>query len=158
VSGFDPVFEGRTIAQKLGLSGDTSFPLTDTYSNFGYVLLSLVVENVTGLSFQNYLKQRVLAPLGIDGQVWAGATLRSGRRSTELTYDAAASAKRAGRITVVSGTAGRGSSPMRGGPARRQTPSREPSRGRPAALIGVSRIGWAGSRRRGRVVRHPVRR
>jgi CubicO group peptidase (beta-lactamase class C family) len=59
------------------------------YANIGYVLLSLVVEKASGQSFQNYLQQQVLSPLGVANQVWTGATLRSGRRSSEVSYDAA---------------------------------------------------------------------
>jgi CubicO group peptidase (beta-lactamase class C family) len=104
--GIDPVFQGRAIANALGLTTHASkrdvarymygLPLQfgpgtkSVYSNFGYVLLALVVEQVSGLSFQDYLKQRVLQPLGVDAQVWTGATVRSGRRGTEVSYDAPA--------------------------------------------------------------------
>jgi CubicO group peptidase (beta-lactamase class C family) len=106
VSGLDPVFAGRAIARELGLSGHATkrdvarymygeplqfAPGSDSqYSNFGYVLLALVVEKVSGLSFQDFLKQKVLNQLGVADQLWTGATLRSGRRSTEVGYDAAA--------------------------------------------------------------------
>jgi CubicO group peptidase (beta-lactamase class C family) len=110
VSGLDPVFAGRAIALALGLPGhvakrdvarymygqplqynpgdSVTYGADQRYSNFGYVLLGLVVEQRTGLSFINYLKQRVLAPLGVDTQVFTGATLRSGRLGGELSYDA----------------------------------------------------------------------
>jgi CubicO group peptidase (beta-lactamase class C family) len=111
VSGFDPVFQGRAIATSLGLTGHVTkrdvarymygeplqfnpgagpADVNQRYSNFGYVLLALVVERVSGLSFQDYLKQHVLNTLGVAGDVWTGATLRSGRRAGELSYDAAA--------------------------------------------------------------------
>jgi CubicO group peptidase (beta-lactamase class C family) len=110
VSGLDPVFAGRSFALDLGLPGhvskmdvakymygeplqydpgdDTTYDAGKRYSNFGYLLLGLVVEKKTGMSFINYVKQRVLAPLGVDGKVFAGATLRSGKRADELSYDA----------------------------------------------------------------------
>lgn len=110
VSGLDPVFAGRGIALALGLPGRVSkrdvarymygqplqynpgdsvtYGADQRYSNFGYVLLGLVAEQRTGLSFIDYLKQRVLAPLGVDAQVFTGATLRSGRLAGELSYDA----------------------------------------------------------------------
>jgi CubicO group peptidase (beta-lactamase class C family) len=109
VSGFDPVFRTREIARALNLPGraskrdvarymygeplqytpgdTTTYNGDDRYSNFGYVLLGLVVERVTGLSFHNYLTQAVLNPLGIGGQVLVGATPRSGRRPTEVSYE-----------------------------------------------------------------------
>jgi CubicO group peptidase (beta-lactamase class C family) len=35
------------------------------YSNYGYLLLSAIVEQVSGMPYFNYLQQYVLAPLGI---------------------------------------------------------------------------------------------
>ena len=35
------------------------------YSNYGYMLLSAIVEEVTGMPYFNYVQQKVLAPLGI---------------------------------------------------------------------------------------------
>jgi CubicO group peptidase (beta-lactamase class C family) len=103
-AGFDAVFEGRSMARRLNLSGHVTKrdvaryvygqPLQfipgarSVYANVGYVLLSLVVEKVSGQSFQNYLQQQVLSPLGVANQVWTGATLRSGRRGSEVSYDA----------------------------------------------------------------------
>lgn len=105
----DPVFETRRMARELKLAGRATgrdvarymygeplqynpgdaatFNGTDRYSNFGYVLLGLVVEQVTGQSFQAYLDQSVLNPLGIGGQVLTGRTPASGRRSNEVRYD-----------------------------------------------------------------------
>jgi CubicO group peptidase (beta-lactamase class C family) len=109
VSGVDPVFRTREFARALKLPGRatkrdvarymygeplqyapadaTTYNGNDRYSNFGYVLLGLVVEQVTGLPFRTYLAQSVLQPLGIDGQVLVGATERAGRRATEVSYD-----------------------------------------------------------------------
>jgi CubicO group peptidase (beta-lactamase class C family) len=109
VSGVDPVFRTREFARALSLPGratkrdvarymygeplqynpgdDTTYDGTARYSNFGYVLLGLVVEQVTGLPFITYLTQSVLAPLGIGGQVLVGATLRSGRQPGEAGYE-----------------------------------------------------------------------
>jgi CubicO group peptidase (beta-lactamase class C family) len=112
VSNVDPVFRTRDFARALSLPGHATkrdvarymygeplqynpgdavtYNSDDRYSNFGYVLLGLVVEQVTGQSFQTYLAQSVLKPIGLDGQVFVGATPRSGRRPTELTYEHAA--------------------------------------------------------------------
>ncbi len=107
VSGLDPVFAGRKFALDLGLPahvtkrdvarymygeplqynpGDTTtYDGGQRYSNFGYLLMGLVVERATGMSFINYLKQRVV---GLTAEVFTGATLRSGRLANELSYDA----------------------------------------------------------------------
>jgi len=39
------------------------------YSNTGYALLSLVVERASGLAYPDFLRQRIFAPLGMDGSV-----------------------------------------------------------------------------------------
>ena len=41
------------------------------YSNYGYMLLSLVIEKVSGLSLAEFFQQRVFAPLGmVDSVLW----------------------------------------------------------------------------------------
>ncbi|HZM81702.1 MAG TPA: serine hydrolase [Candidatus Limnocylindrales bacterium] len=104
VSGLDPVFAGRRFAVELGLPshvmkrdvarymygeplqynpGDSmTFDGGQRYSNFGYLLLGLVVERATNLSFIDYLRQRVI------NDIHLGATLRSGRLAGEVSYDA----------------------------------------------------------------------
>jgi len=101
VSGVDPVFRTRDFARALKLPGRASkrdvarymygeplqyapgdpstYNSDDRYSNFGYVLLGLVVEHVTGKPF--------VASLAVDGTVSVGATLRSGRQPGEVSYD-----------------------------------------------------------------------
>lgn len=109
-SNFDPVFGSRTIGQAMGLttypskkqmasymmgrvplvfSPGTTPNLTDgsgnkrnPYSNFGYVMLGLVVEHASGKNFTDYVKQTVLTPLGIS-DVYLAATLMSHRRPNE---------------------------------------------------------------------------
>ena len=46
------------------------------YSNFGYILLGRVIEKVTGQTYEEYVKQHVLAPLGIK-------TMQIGRTAQE---------------------------------------------------------------------------
>lgn len=109
VSKVDPVFETRRMARELKVPGRaskmdmarymygeplqyqpgdaTTYTSAQRYSNFGYVLLGLVVEKVSGQPFQTYLTQAVLNPLGIGGQVLTGATTLAGRRPTEVRYD-----------------------------------------------------------------------
>src|SRR5262249_49579369 len=109
LAGFDPVFSSRTIATAMNLN---TFPskrqmaqymvgqplqftpgvkpnLVDSqgrprgpYSNFGYVMIGLVIEHVTGKAFTDYLKQSILAPLGIQ-DVFLGGTQMSQRRANE---------------------------------------------------------------------------
>jgi len=78
----DPTYDMRTIARDLGLSrpptpteiarriyGNRNLAnapgATYSYNNFGYLVASLVVEAVSGLSFFDFLRLRLLNPLGI---------------------------------------------------------------------------------------------
>jgi CubicO group peptidase (beta-lactamase class C family) len=75
----DPTYDMRTIGLGVGHTVDKldiakymyGQPLQYTpgtnsaYSNYGYLLLSVVVEQVTGLPYFTYVQQKVLAPLGI---------------------------------------------------------------------------------------------
>jgi N-acyl-D-amino-acid deacylase len=55
------------------------------YSNFGYCLLGRVVERITSVSYDRYVQQEILAPLGIR-RMRLGKTLRSERAPTEVVY------------------------------------------------------------------------
>ncbi len=55
------------------------------YSNFGYCLLGRVVEKLTSQSYGDYVKARVLAPIGITS-MQIGATLLEGRVENEVRY------------------------------------------------------------------------
>ena len=55
------------------------------YSNFGYCLLGRVIEQVTGLSYEDYVKQHVLEPVGVTAMA-IGATRLEGRHSHEVRY------------------------------------------------------------------------
>jgi CubicO group peptidase (beta-lactamase class C family) len=77
----DPTYNMRNVALALGLNRAVTKrdvakymygqPLQYTpgtnnaYSNYGYLLLSAVVEAVAGIPYFNYVQQNVLAPLGI---------------------------------------------------------------------------------------------
>jgi CubicO group peptidase (beta-lactamase class C family) len=55
------------------------------YSNFGYCALGRIIEEVTGQSYEKYVQQNVLEPLGIT-DMRIGATLLSGRAGLEVKY------------------------------------------------------------------------
>lgn len=55
------------------------------YSNFGFCLLGRVIERVSGLQYENYVRQEVLAPLGIR-RMQLGKTLQTQRVAGEVAY------------------------------------------------------------------------
>jgi len=86
-SGFDPTYRMRTIAaaENTGPTPATIKNIVDymsrytldynpgagyAYSNYGYVLLSYVVEHVTGMTYYDYLSSAVLKPGGYDVRQW----------------------------------------------------------------------------------------
>jgi len=107
---FDPVFASRTIAAAMGLNTFDSKkqmasymmgrqPLQFTpgtqpdlkdafgnprgpYSNFGYVMLGLVVEHASNKQFIDYVQQDVLKALNVS-DVFLAATLMAHRRANE---------------------------------------------------------------------------
>jgi hypothetical protein len=86
-SGFDPAYSMREIAhaQNTGSAPASVKNIVDymsrytldfnpgagyAYSNYGYILLSYVVEHVTGMAYYDYLSQAVLKPGGYDVRKW----------------------------------------------------------------------------------------
>ncbi len=59
---------------------------TGAYSNFGYMLLGMVVEAVSGLPFVDYLRSTVLAPLGLS-DVAVSRILAGPAWPNEVGYD-----------------------------------------------------------------------
>ena len=55
------------------------------YSNFGYCLLGRVIEKITGHGYEDYVKQQVLRPLGIE-TMRIGETRLTGRAVNEVRY------------------------------------------------------------------------
>lgn len=55
------------------------------YSNFGYALLGRIIEHRSGESYERFVRQQVLASMGIDDMVVGGNTLRD-RRPHEVRY------------------------------------------------------------------------
>jgi CubicO group peptidase (beta-lactamase class C family) len=109
-STFDPVFSIRNIATTMNLTGPPTKmdlarymfgeplqftpggPITDkngkpafAYSNFGYMLLGLVIEKKSGMPYIDFVRQQVLAPIGITDVFLA--RMLSGPIPREVSYD-----------------------------------------------------------------------
>jgi CubicO group peptidase (beta-lactamase class C family) len=109
-SNFDAVFQIRKIANDLGLSGPPTkrdlarymygMPLQfapggnngaiSAYSNFGYTLLGLIVEEVSGMPYIDFVRDELCKPLGIH-EVYLGRMLAGAFHPREVAYDAAGS-------------------------------------------------------------------
>ncbi|WP_223853049.1 serine hydrolase domain-containing protein [Microbispora bryophytorum] len=70
------------------------------YSNYGYMLLGRIIEKVSGMSYEAYVKQKILAPLGIT-RLRLGRTLRSEAAPGEVVYESRYTSK---TVTDASGT------------------------------------------------------
>ncbi|WP_037971631.1 serine hydrolase domain-containing protein [Streptosporangium amethystogenes] len=97
----DPMFQDRAVAKLLGVSLPVSQanviewtgrrPLDHApgtkyaYSNYGYLLLEKVIEKISGLSYADYVQQRVLGAVKIK-RMALGRSAKSQRRSTEAPY------------------------------------------------------------------------
>jgi len=99
---FDPMFADKKISKVLG----APLPLTQAdiitfmngqplqyapgtkcvYSNYGYCLLGRVIEQKTGLSYEEYINKFILSPLGIT-RMQIGHSDREGRAPGEVTYE-----------------------------------------------------------------------
>jgi len=99
---FDPMFADRKISKALG----SPMPVTQAdiitfmngqplqyepgtkfaYSNYGYCLLGRVIEQKTGLSYQEYIKRIILLPLGIT-RMQIGHSNLEDRAPGEVTYE-----------------------------------------------------------------------
>jgi CubicO group peptidase (beta-lactamase class C family) len=99
---FDPMFADKKISKALGVP----LPVTQAdiitfmngqplqyepgtkyaYSNYGYCLLGRVIEQKTGLSYENYIKRFVLSPLGIT-RMQTGHSNIEDRVPGEVTYE-----------------------------------------------------------------------
>ena len=98
---YDPMFQTLRIKRELGLSTTPSardiirFMLSEpldfdpgegyAYSNFGYCVLGRVIEAVTGQPYEEAVRERVLAPLGIKG-MRIGRSLPEDRALDEVAY------------------------------------------------------------------------
>jgi CubicO group peptidase (beta-lactamase class C family) len=100
-TGFDPMFQSSVAAQSVGypypagpetvirymLGQALQFTPGSEYhySNFGYAILGRIIEKVTGQTYQNYVKARILKPAGITC-MRIGGTLEKDRAAKEVHY------------------------------------------------------------------------
>ena len=98
---FDPMFRSEQISKAADLPGPASAktiirymrgrPLDFdpgsrfAYSNFGYNLLGRVIESITGDSYESWVREQVLSPLGIT-RMQIGRSLPPERASGEVSY------------------------------------------------------------------------
>lgn len=100
-TGYDPMFHSTEIASALGVQAPATCanvirymlgrPLDFDpgtiyhYSNFGYCVLGRVIEQVSGQTYETYVRENVLAPMGIHA-MRIGSSLVSGRATGEVKY------------------------------------------------------------------------
>ena len=98
---YDPMWNTGIVEEELGVSKPVSCPdvirfmlgqpldfdpgTEYAYSNFGYCLLGRVIEERTGQPYEQYVKERVLAPIGVS-RMHIGGTLPEDRADREATY------------------------------------------------------------------------
>ncbi|HOS94828.1 MAG TPA: serine hydrolase domain-containing protein [Armatimonadota bacterium] len=100
-TGYDPMFMPLRFARELGIAPpampediircmlgrplDFDPGTREVYSNFGYCLLGRVIERVSGHSYEEYVREEILGPLGIT-RMRVGRTLLEGRTDGEVRY------------------------------------------------------------------------
>ena len=80
-----PVSCDDTIRFMLGEPLDFAPGARYAYSNFGYCILGRIIEDVSGQSYEEYIKSQVLEPLGIT-RMSIGGTLLKDRAVGEVRY------------------------------------------------------------------------
>lgn len=72
----DEVVRARRILEILALQRGLNFPPGEQvlYGNGGYFLAALIIERLSGLTFQTYMRQRVFEPLGMTSTRFKGDT------------------------------------------------------------------------------------
>ncbi|MEO3890406.1 serine hydrolase domain-containing protein [Nonomuraea sp. B5E05] len=71
-----------TTAKKLDFAPGSKY----VYSNYGYMLAGRVIARVSGLPYETYVRQKLLAPVEIE-RMRLGRSLRSEAFSTEVPYE-----------------------------------------------------------------------
>jgi len=110
---FDPMFRAREISESfgepppatpeavirymLGHKLDAAPGSAYSYSNFGYCLLGRVIEKVTGERYEPYMREKMLAPIGIQ-KMRIGRSLRGGQAPGEVCYYSKKEESRGGSV------------------------------------------------------------
>mgnify|MGYP003370269762 FL=1 len=97
----DPMFSTRDIIRQFGLEGAPDHetlvkcilkrPLgfkpgeSQRYSNFGYLLLSMIIEKVSGCDYESFIKDNILTPAGCYDMHLAGNYYEE-KRANEVKY------------------------------------------------------------------------
>ena len=97
----DPMFSTRDIIRQFGLEGVPDHetlvkcilkrPLgfkpgeSQRYSNFGYLLLSMIIEKVSGCDYESFIKENILIPAGCYDMHLAGNYYED-KRANEVKY------------------------------------------------------------------------
>jgi N-acyl-D-amino-acid deacylase len=98
---FDPMFRSVEIAQEMGVTTpagpetviaymfnkplDLAPGTKYAYSNFGYCVLGRIIERVTNKSYEEYVRESILGPMGISG-MRLGKSRLSDRLAGEVIY------------------------------------------------------------------------
>ena len=80
-----PLSCGEVIQYMLGRPLQHAPGSTYAYSNFGYCMLGQIVSEVSGMSYQDFVRQNVLAPLGIQ-RAKEAEPMMSDKVNGEVTY------------------------------------------------------------------------
>ncbi|MCL4562753.1 MAG: beta-lactamase family protein, partial [Chloroflexi bacterium] len=80
-----PAEPAQIIRWVAGRPLDTNPGQAYAYSNFGYCVLGRIIEKLSGLSYETYIRQAVLQPLGITS-MRIGKTRSAGRAPGEVVY------------------------------------------------------------------------
>ena len=98
---FDPMFRSKRIAAETGTPSPAASPAVIrymlgqpldfdpgaryAYSNFGYCVLGRIIEEVTGMSYERFVREKILAPIRIK-RMRLGATLDGKQAAGEVRY------------------------------------------------------------------------
>lgn len=85
LGGERPAGAQEVIRWMLGRKFDFDPGTRYAYSNFGYCVLGRVIEKVSGQSYENFVREKILAPLGIQ-TMRIGASLEGGQVKDEVHY------------------------------------------------------------------------
>lgn len=82
---FSPLSANNMVRYMRGQLLDNDPGLYYAYSNFGYDVLGRIIERVSGMSYEQYVRTNVFAPMGIT-TARIGITLPEGQRPGEAKY------------------------------------------------------------------------